>query len=120
MTNLPRVEDLGLSTTGQAIFEALKSTLQNNADSQARYVRLADDIEFFYNSREEGSDSGVILEETWNVIIEIACHLPSGHPWQDSLVQSLDDLRRRDNVAQEATEVRRKMMPNCDRELMDS
>ena len=109
LASLSRIEDLGLSSTGQAVFEALKSTLENTADPQARYERLADDIEFFFGYYlREGLDSGVILEETWIVIIEIACHLPSGHPWQDSLVQSLGDLRKRDYMAQEDFGVRRR------------
>ncbi len=90
--SLQPAEDLELTPIQGAIFNVLKATLQYPAKAQAKGIKLADDIDFFSKSTEGGTG----LWEIWDVVLEIACCIPPGHPWQDSLLQALDNLRRRE------------------------
>lgn len=104
--SLQSVEDVNFADSERAIFNVLKATLQYPANPQAKCAKLADDINFFCISREKDVDVGEILWEVWSVVIDIVYCIPSGHLWQDSLVQSLDSLRQRDGAILEYDEVR--------------
>lgn len=94
--NLQSLENIDFSHSERAIFNILKATLQYPANPQAKGAKLANDITFFFKSPEEDDCIENILWEVWAVIIDIACCIPSGHLWQESLVQSLNSLRQRD------------------------
>ncbi|XXH00800.1 hypothetical protein Hte_007151 [Hypoxylon texense] len=91
--NLQYAYDQTLSDLGRAVFNVLKATLQYPAEPQAKAMKLADDIKFFDKSSDENTDADWV---TWLVVLDIACCIPPDHPWQNSLVQSLDALRQRD------------------------
>ncbi|KAL8904591.1 MAG: hypothetical protein Q9171_006996 [Xanthocarpia ochracea] len=121
--DLQSVEEINLTHSERAIFNVLQATLQYPASPQAKCAKLADDIEFCCGSREGGIDVGEILWEVWSLVIDIACCIPPGHSWQDSLVQSLDNLRRRDGaIPQYHESTSWKDLPNlsfCVREKWD-
>ena len=96
--SLQSVEDTNLIDPERAIFNVLKATLRYPANPQAKVIKIADDINFFCISLEEGTDIGEILWEIWSVVIDIVCCIPPGHSWQDCLVLSLDSLRQRDGA----------------------
>ena len=91
----------------RAIFNVLKATLQFPAKQQAKSAKLAEDFIFFCRSQEGSPSIDEILWEVWAVVIDIAQCIPPEHPWQSSLVQSLESLRERDDTILENGEVRK-------------
>jgi len=89
---LQSVGDLELTAAERAIFNVLKATLQYPVDAKAKGAKLADDIDFFSKSAEGGPG----LWYVWVVVLDIACCIPPGHSWQDSLLRCLDNLRQRE------------------------
>lgn len=71
------------------MFHILRATLEYPADPEVKCAKLVDDIKFFFRSEDPP-----YLENVYEVILEVAGCLPSGHPWQDSLVGSVDSLRK--------------------------
>ncbi|KAK0645294.1 hypothetical protein DIS24_g8068 [Lasiodiplodia hormozganensis] len=94
--NFQSVEDIEFTASERAIFNVLKATLQYPANPQTKATKLAADIEFFCNSAEGAAAIDELLWYLWAVIVEIAQQIPPGHPWQVSLIESLDNLRQRD------------------------
>ena len=103
---LQSIESIDFLDSERPLLNVLKATLQYPANPQAKGAKLADDINFFCNSVEEGVGLGKILWEVWPVVIDIACCIPPGHPWQDSLVRALESLRHQDNAVPTDNEVR--------------
>ena len=85
----------------RAIFNVLKATLQFPASQQAKSAKLTEDFIFICRSQEESPSIDAILWEVWAVVIDIAQCIPPDHPWQNSLVQSLESLRERDDTVLE-------------------
>lgn len=106
--DLQPVEEIDFTNSERAIFNVLKATLQYPANPQTKGLKLADDIDFFCKSAEGEGAVSAILWDVWGVIVEIVSRIPPGHPWQTSLVQSLDTLRRRDGSASAQNKVRYK------------
>lgn len=104
--NLQPVKEIDFTNSERGIFNVLKATLQYTANPQIKGLKLADDINFFCKSVEGEGAVSAILWDVWGVIVEIVSRIPPGHPWQVSLVQSLDTLRRRDGSASAHNEVR--------------
>ena len=102
--NLQSIEAINRVDPERAIFNIFKATLQYPASPQAKYAKIADDIKFCCTSQVGGVSE--VLWEIWTVILDIASCIPSGHPWQDSLVQSLERLRRMDEAVPQYHEVR--------------
>ena len=102
--DLQSVGDMDLTQSERAIFNVLKATLQYPARPQAKIGKIAEDIHFCCTSQEE--DAHVGLWVVWSVVIDIVCFIPSGHSWQDSLIQSLERLRRRDDAVPQHNKVR--------------
>ena len=96
--NLQSVQDIDLTDRERPMFNVLRATLQYPTNPQAKREKLVDDIIFFCKSRKEGIDVSVILWELWAVIVEIVYEIPSGHSWQEILIQSLNSLRQRDDI----------------------
>lgn len=92
--SLQYVQDQSFSDLGRAIFDIIKATLQYPAEPQAKAIKLANDVKFFYEASHQTTDT--VDWETWWVVLDVVCCIPPDHPWQDSLVQSLDILRQRD------------------------
>ncbi|KAI1758785.1 hypothetical protein GGR53DRAFT_515895 [Hypoxylon sp. FL1150] len=91
--DLQYVENLDLTNSERPMFNVLKATLQYPANPQAKAIKFAHDINFFYESSDEDIE---ILWDAWYLVLDIAASIPSGHQWQDSLLQSLDILQKRD------------------------
>ncbi|KAI0161950.1 hypothetical protein GGR52DRAFT_561806 [Hypoxylon sp. FL1284] len=98
--NLQYVEDLDLTESERPMFNVLKATLQYPAKAEAKSTKLAHDFNFFYETSEEGIES---LWEIWFLILDIATCVPPGHEWQDSLLKSLDMVRRQEQPIHELT-----------------
>lgn len=92
--SLRSTEDSDFSDSEKAIFNVLKATLQYPADAQLKGIKLASDVKFFYKSTNLQSNNSEILWDVWAVILDIVYCVPPGHPWQTSLIQSLDNLRK--------------------------
>lgn len=93
--NLQSVEDIEFTACERAIFNVLKATLQYPANPETKAEKLAADIEFFCKSAEGAAAIDELLWYTWAVTVEIAQRIPPAHPWQVSLIESLDNLRQR-------------------------
>lgn len=93
--NLQSVEDIEFTASERAIFNVLKATLQYPANPETKAGKLAADIEFFCKSAEGAAAVDELLWYIWAVIVEIAQQIPPAHPWQVSLIESLDNLRQR-------------------------
>ncbi|KAK0647223.1 hypothetical protein DIS24_g7919 [Lasiodiplodia hormozganensis] len=89
--DLQPVEEIDFTNSERAIFNVLKATLQYPANPQVKGLKLADDIDFFCKSAEGEGAVSAILWDVWGVMVEIVYRIPPGHPWQVSLVQSLDN-----------------------------
>lgn len=89
------VEDTNYTDSDRTIFNALKDALQDSANPQAS-AKVADAINAICGSA-QGDE---ILPDIWSVIIDIARCIPPGHPYQDSLVRSLDELRGQDGAVE--------------------
>lgn len=81
-----------------AILNVLKSILHYPTNPQRKAKLLDNTIFIIFESLEEGADTCNIDGELWDVFLYIASCIPPGHPWQDSLLQSLNNLRQRDHV----------------------
>lgn len=106
--DLQPVEEIDFTNSERAIFNVLKATLQYPANPQIKGLKIADDIDFFCKSAEGEGAVSAILWDVWGVIVEIVSRIPPGNPWQTSLVQSLDTLRRREGSASPHNDVRYK------------
>ncbi len=75
-------------------FNVLKATFQYPTTTKVKAAKLAEDIKFLIQPYVEGEhfSSQDSLISLWNLILRIVWCLPPGHPWQDSLVQSLRGL----------------------------
>ncbi|KAI1772962.1 hypothetical protein F4818DRAFT_424505 [Hypoxylon cercidicola] len=89
--NLQYVEDR-VEDIEKSIFNVLKATLQYPTIPQAKAAKLAHDIVFL----DETDGSGETLWDVWFLILDMAACIPPGHEWQDSLLQSLGILCKRD------------------------
>ncbi|KAI1816410.1 hypothetical protein GGS20DRAFT_583516 [Poronia punctata] len=84
------------------MYEILMATLRYEADTDLKAAKLADDIKFFFRV-ENRKNGGCDLMELWSLVLEMAQHIPSDHPWQDSLAQGLHLVRHEKSV-----------LPGCD------
>ena len=91
---LKHVEDDNLTDSERPMFNVLKATLQYPANSVVKGTKLTNDINFFCSSQEDGVNVDATLWEIWRLILDIASCIPHSHAWHDSLVQSLQSLRR--------------------------
>ncbi|KAH8597775.1 hypothetical protein B0O99DRAFT_684487 [Bisporella sp. PMI_857] len=96
--NLQYVEDFDWMDSDRAILNVLKATLQYPANPQAKGVKLADDMHFFYTSQKDGTNFRAIFWRIWWVVVDIVYCIPPGHPCQDSLVLALQNLRQREDT----------------------
>lgn len=67
-------------------------------------AKLAEDLKFFCNAVEDGPDN--VLWQVWAVFLDTVSCIPAGHPWQDSLVLSLNLLLQQDVPISKYYEVR--------------
>ncbi|KAI1079784.1 hypothetical protein F5B20DRAFT_542408 [Whalleya microplaca] len=121
--SLQSAEDIKFTKIERAIFNVLKGTLQYPANPQVKGIKLADDICFFGKSIENDVHPGETIWAIWSVIIDIVYYIPPDHPWQDSLIQCLNNLRQRDGTVTGKSQSRLwKDLPNlnfCFREKWD-
>ncbi len=82
------------STIDREILNVFKATLEFSTDTKRKAAKLAEDISFVNQAVEGGN----CLPDIWDVILRIAWCLPPGHPWQDSLVQSMGNLCQRGEI----------------------
>lgn len=96
------------SVAERAILTVFKATLDYEADTSLAAAKLAEDVKFVCRaedakvaSRTEGSKVGLegSLFTVWWLLLDIARCTPSGHPWQDRLVQAVEILRQTEGVA---------------------
>lgn len=87
------------------MFDVLKATLQYPATPEAKGAKLAEDIRFVCGPRDAGYDVGAALMDLWCLVIDMASCAPPDHPWQLSLAQAVDALRRREDSVIENDEV---------------
>ncbi|KAI1213843.1 uncharacterized protein F4807DRAFT_409338 [Annulohypoxylon truncatum] len=77
------------------IYNMLKATLQYPADPKSIGAKLAGDITFMCRTPMlDGSPADTC--SMWTVIIQLSRYIPPDHPWQDSLVQAVDNLRQQE------------------------
>ncbi|KUI54572.1 hypothetical protein VP1G_01874 [Cytospora mali] len=95
--DLQPVEALDLWGSERPILNVLKATLQYPANPLTKGAKLAEDIKFFCKAVEDDPDNDIFWE-IWPVVLEIASCIPPGHSWQDSLIQSLDNLCHQDGA----------------------
>lgn len=104
--SLQSVEEIDL-TAPERVINVLKATRQYPTTPQAKNTKLGDDIVFFCKAQEKGASgdeaSDVVedLWQVWSVVIDVAGCIASGHPWQQSLVQALGNLRQWDGTVRD-------------------
>lgn len=103
--DLQFVEARNLESYERAVLNVLKATLQYPADPQRKAEKLASDIVFFCQAEKGADEVDALLWSIWSIIIDVACCIPPGHPWQDSLIACLDILRRQDGAVPNTEEV---------------
>ncbi|KAI0378644.1 hypothetical protein F5Y04DRAFT_142704 [Hypomontagnella monticulosa] len=92
---LESIGNIAFTEPERAIANVLKATLQYPVNTEAKASKLADDIEFFCKCLQSDIHFDEMLWEVWRVVLELVSYVPPDHQWQESLVQSLVDLRQR-------------------------
>ena len=87
------------------MFDIFKATLRYPVTTEEKATKLADDIAFFFRSREKNVDLGEMTWRVWSLLLDIASAIPAGHPWQDSLLQALENLQQRGDTLLDENDV---------------
>lgn len=98
------VVDAKFTDSERALFDLLKEALEDSANPETKGAKLAGVIKVFFERGEGDPDER--LWGIWSVIIDIVRCVPPDHPWQDSLVQSLHQLRQQDGAISQDGKVR--------------
>lgn len=88
------------------IFDVFKASLQYPINTTLKAARLAEDITFFFTSREEGFCLAALTWRVWSLLLDLVSRIPAGHPWQDSFLQALQILMQRGDTRVVDDEVR--------------
>lgn len=76
------------------IFDVISANLHKQNEASAKAAALADDIRRLGAVQKSRSDVSEFLDALWVNLVEIACYTPPGHPWQDTLVQAVQNLQQ--------------------------
>ena len=93
-------DDAGIifETIEQEIFDTITTSLNSKGNSQAHAKTIADAIHRLCPATESEDHIAVVLWNLWSVFLHIVELVPLEHPWQDTLVRALDNLRHRKGV----------------------
>ncbi|KAI1750625.1 hypothetical protein F4782DRAFT_532314 [Xylaria castorea] len=84
-----------LTELEKPVFDVLKASLYYPTTDNVLANRLADDIVFFCQSAEVEDEYEAILTAVWRLSFNMICCIPSDHPWQDSWVNAIKELKGR-------------------------
>ncbi|KAI0890660.1 uncharacterized protein GGS22DRAFT_184007 [Annulohypoxylon maeteangense] len=93
---LKKFEETEIFDFGRPIYNALKSTLQHPAEPKVIGAKLAKDITSICEAGIENVAD--VIPYVWTVIIQMSRHVSPDHPWQDCLVQAVDNLRQQEGA----------------------
>lgn len=95
-----------LEVYGEAIvlFDVFRATMHYPLTVHDKVRKMCSDIDFFVSDAfmtgarddEEGSPRRTPIHNVWDTMLYLSCYLPSDHPWQDALVQTVKALSERD------------------------
>lgn len=89
-TNLPKPQ--------RRIFDTITTALSSKGNSQAHVKTIADAIHCLCHATDSEDHVGNVLWNLWSVLIDIVQRIPPDHPWQETFVRALDNLRHRNGV----------------------
>ncbi|KAI0006249.1 hypothetical protein F4779DRAFT_597146 [Xylariaceae sp. FL0662B] len=93
------IEDAGFPDYLRVIFNLLKATLQYpTANPRLTAAKLADDINFICQAEDRPGGIPNVILWVWSEVIDLATCIPPDHPWQDALVQAVENLRQREGA----------------------
>ncbi|KAI1497566.1 hypothetical protein F5X99DRAFT_396471 [Biscogniauxia marginata] len=97
--DLQGLDNLDFPDFMRAIFNILRATLQYPADNtKLTAAKLAEDIKFVCQAEDRSGGIGGVILFTWMVVIEISQYVPPNHPWQDCLVQAVENLHQQEDA----------------------
>jgi hypothetical protein len=96
--NLQAIAGTNLPKPQREIFDTFTTSLYSKGNSQAHAKTIADAIHRLCHATESEDHVGNILWNLWSVLIDIVQRIPPDHPWQETLVRALDNLRHRNGV----------------------
>ncbi|XDG07215.1 hypothetical protein ABKA04_006830 [Annulohypoxylon sp. FPYF3050] len=77
-------------------YRLIKVNLQYPAEPKYIAAKLVEDIVFLCTTPRLNGENACDIFFVWDVIIQMSRYIPPDHPWQDSLVQAVDNLRHRE------------------------
>jgi hypothetical protein len=87
------------------LFEVIKAGLQRPGDAPTKAAALADDLRTLGEARKSRDEAPEFIEELCAMLVGIPRLLPPDHPWQDTLVQAVQNLQQTNGNVGEFNEV---------------
>lgn len=94
--NLKRPIDLNEPESTQNLLDVIQAGLGRPGDVSTKAAALADDIRTLGAARRDIGEASEFIEELCGVVVCVAFLLPPGHPWQDTFVQTMQNVQQTD------------------------
>ncbi|WAO95451.1 Hypothetical protein NCS54_01307400 [Fusarium falciforme] len=94
--NLKRPIDLTEPESTQNLLDVIQAGLGRPCDVSTKAAALADDIRTLGAARRDIGEASEFIEELCGVVVCVAFLLPPGHPWQDTFVQTMQNVQQTD------------------------
>jgi hypothetical protein len=85
------IEKLNASESQRIIFSILANSLRSTADMQRKAANIVEEISTLLKDAHDGPSPA--LWDLWMVLVDIVYVIPTDHPWQDTLVETLQLMR---------------------------
>ena len=100
-----RLASIGVTPIQQTMLDVIKGVLAYPASVEARAANLSQNIVFFCKDVDPEVHTGVAFIALWDGLLNLVNEVPPGHEWQEILVTAIDNIRQREGLACEETEV---------------
>ncbi|KAI8653790.1 hypothetical protein LRP88_00468 [Fusarium phalaenopsidis] len=80
----------------QRLLDVIQVGLGRSGDVSTKAAALADDIRTLGEARRAIGEASDFIEELCGVAVDVAFHLPPDHPWQDTFVQTMQNVQQTD------------------------
>ncbi|KAM6510527.1 hypothetical protein FSOLCH5_010968 [Fusarium solani] len=78
----------------QRLLDVIQVGLGRPGDVSTKAAALADDIRTLGEARRAMGEASDFIEELCGVAVDVAFHLPPDHPWQDTFVQTMQNVQQ--------------------------
>ncbi|UPK95599.1 hypothetical protein LCI18_006534 [Fusarium solani-melongenae] len=85
-----------LESTQQHLLDVIQAGLGRPGDVSTKAAALADDIRTLGAARRDIGEARDFIGELCGVVVGVAALLPPDHPWQDTFVQTMQNVQQTD------------------------